>query len=111
MLGITQQVQPVTGAVAMNYEFAPGKEFVFEEVRIHLSAASATVENFVITLQSARGSEYNTKLYSQDMNIVQDLIYQPVDPHEFGAGDSLLFAWTNTNTRTYGMEIVYKAAD
>lgn len=111
MMGIKQQVQPVTGVIAMSYEFAPGKEFSFEEVRIHLSAASGTVENFVITLQSGKGSEYNVNVYSKDMNTVQDLVYQPVDPQEFEAADSLLFTWANTNSRTYGMEIIFKAAE
>lgn len=111
MMGLKQQIQPVTGSGAMSYTFIPGKEFVFEEVRIHLSAASSTSENFVVTLDSGRGSEYDVKLYSQDMDTVQDLIYQPVDPHEFEAEDSLVFTWTNTNSRTWGMEIVYKAAE
>lgn len=110
MIGVDKQVQEVTGAVAMSYTFAPGKRFVFEEVRIHLSAASATSENFTITIASSKGSEYNTKIYSKDMDTVQDLVYQPEQAHELEAEDSLVFAWTNSNTRTYGMEIIYRAS-
>jgi len=107
---IDVQTQPVTGQGAMSYEFAPAKEFVLEEIRLHLDAASATPENFVITLQSARGTLHNVKLYSVDMDTVQDLIYQPDKPHNFTAEDSLLFTWTNTNAKTWGLEIVFKAA-
>lgn len=111
MVGVKKQTQPVTGAGVMSYTFAPGKDFVFEEVRLHLNAASATAENFVIQLVSSRGSLYNINLYTKNMNTVQDLAYQPVKPHEFGAEDSLTFTWTNTNLKTWGMEIVYKAAE
>jgi hypothetical protein len=109
MMGLEKQSDHSTAAVAMSYTFAPGKKFTFEEVRIHLSAASATSENFVITIQSAKGSAYNVVLYTQDMDTVQDLVYQPTKEHELNDGDSLLFTWTNTNLRTYGMEIQYKA--
>ena len=110
MMGIDLQTQPVTGTGAMSYSFAPGKEFTFEEVRLHLSDALAPAENFVITLVSGKGSLYNVILYSKDMNLVQDLVYQPEQPHNFDPADSLTFAWTNTNGKTWGMEIVYKAS-
>jgi len=111
MMGVRRQVQSVTGSGAMDYTFTPGKEFVLTEVRIHLSAASATAENFVIAVDSPKGSEYDVVLYSRDMNTVQDLVYQPDPRHGFAAGESLKFTWTNTNARTYAMEIIYKAAD
>ena len=110
MIGIDLQTQPVTGTGAMSYSFAPGKEFSFEEVRLHLSDALAPAENFVITLVSSKGALYNVKLYSKDMDSVQDLMYQPAKQHDFGPKDSLLFTWTNTNAKTWGMEIVYKAS-
>lgn len=108
MIGVKKQTQPITGTGAMSYTFAPGKEFTFEEVRLHLSAACTNVENFVITLQSKEGALHNVKLYSVAMNTVQDLVYQPTKPHIFGPSDSLTFTWTNANGRTWGMEIIYK---
>jgi len=110
MLGVKRQTQPVTGAGAMDYTFTPDKEFVFEGIRLHLDAASATVEDFVIQLDSSKGSLYDVKLYAKDMNTVQDLIYQPEVQHGFMAGDSLKFTWANTNLKTWGMEIVFKAS-
>lgn len=111
MMGTKRQSQPVNGSGAMSYTLVPNKEFVFEEVRIHLSAASATSEDFTITLSSGKGAVYNVVLYRQDMNTLADLVYQPDPGHEFEPNDSLVFAWTNTNARTWGMEILYKAGD
>jgi hypothetical protein len=110
MIGVDVQKDYSTGAAAISYTFAPGKKISFEELRLNLSAASATAENFVITLKSHKGTAYDVVLYSRDMNTVQDLVYIPERVHQLEDGDSLLFEWTNTNTRTYGMEIVYKAA-
>jgi len=110
MLGIDTQKSYETGAGAMSVTFTPGKDFTFEEVRLHLSAASATAENFVVTLVSGKGAVYNIKLYSQDMDTVQDLVYQPEKKHDFDEGDSLTFTWTNTNARTWGLEIAYTAS-
>lgn len=109
MIGVDQKRDFSTAAVAMSKTFAPGVRFTFEEVRLHLSAASATSENFVITLQSHKGSVYNVVLYTYDMDTVGDLVYIPATPHVLEVGDSLLLEWTNTNLRTYGLEILYKA--
>lgn len=109
MIGVKTQTQPATGTGAMSYTFAPGKEFVFEEIRLHLGVACATAENLVITLVSGKGSLYNVNLYTKAMNTVKDLIYQPEKPHLFDPADSLTFVWANANSRTWGMEIVYKA--
>lgn len=110
MVGVKKQSDFSTAAIAMSKTFAPAKEFQFEEVRIHLSAASSTSENFIITLLSVKGSVYNVVLYTRDMDTLQDLVYQPTKEHKFEDGDRLSFTWTNTNLRTYGMEIIYKAA-
>lgn len=108
MVGIETLTEPATGAGALSVTFAPNKEFVFKEMRLHLGVASATTENLVITIQSNKGSTYNTKIYSRDMNSVQDLVYQPSKEHPLIAGDSLKIEWTNTNLRTWGLEIIYK---
>lgn len=99
-----------TGSGAMNYTFAPNKEFELEEIRLHLDSASATAENFVVQLQSAKGSAYNVKLYSKDMNTVQDLVYQPTKPHDLREEDELKFTWANSNSKTWGLEIIWKGA-
>lgn len=110
MMGIDKQEEIVTGTGTMNHTFAPGKEFVFEEVRLHLNEVPTTEQDFVITLVSSKGDVYNVKLYSKDMNAVQDVVYQPENPHEFISKDSLTFTWANANSKIWGMEIIYRAA-
>lgn len=103
-------ISRVTGAAAMSSTLSPTYSFELIDVRIHLDAASATSENFTITLDSAKGTAYDTLVYSRDMDTVTDIIWTPEETLKFAAGDSLIFAWANTNTRTYGLEIRYRRA-
>ncbi|MFB0556085.1 MAG: hypothetical protein ACETWQ_22510 [Phycisphaerae bacterium] len=98
------------GTGAMDYTFAPNKEFTFEEVRLHLNEYATATENFVIQLQSSKGSAFNVKLYSKDMNGVQDIVYQPTKEHDIREEDSLKFTWPNTQSKTWGLEIIWKGA-
>ncbi len=96
-----------TGSAAINREVSPAKDGQFEGIRIHLSAASATSENLVVTLVSNAGTEYDVVLDTQDMNTLSDYVYQPTRPHPFVNGDKIKVTWANTNTRTYGLEILW----
>ena len=98
------------GVTAANTFIQPGKPFELLEVRVHLNAASATSENLVISLDGgAAAAKYDTVLATQDMNTVADYVYTPTRPHRFThASDKLIMTWTNTNTKTYGIEIVYR---
>ena len=44
--------------------------------RVHLNAASATSENLVVAIDSAQGTAFDAKLYSKDMNTLQDVLYK-----------------------------------
>jgi len=97
-----------TGSAALDTTLAPGEAFRIVEVRIHLSAASATSENFTITLDSYAGDAYDVVLKSQDLNGLSNFVWVPEDERYFHKNDELDFAWANTNTRTYGLEILYE---
>jgi hypothetical protein len=47
-------------------------------------------------------------MFSQDMNTVQDLMWLPDQPVPILGGDVVDFAYANTNTRTYGLEVIYQ---
>lgn len=89
---------------------APGQEFEFGGFRLHLNAASATTENLTITLDGGAGTDiYDTNLYTKDMNGVQDIVYNIKDvPEQFDKLDEITFAWANSNTKTYGLEIFWR---
>ncbi|TET68693.1 MAG: hypothetical protein E3J56_11065 [Candidatus Aminicenantes bacterium] len=89
---------------------APGQAFEFNGFRLHLNAASATTENLTITLDGGAGTDiFDTEIYSKDMNGVQNIIWMPEDgPIPFGKDDELDFAWANSNTKTYGVEALWR---
>lgn len=91
----------------MRVKLDPGRGFQLEEVRLHLSAAGGSSENFTTTVQSAAGDEYNAVLNTQDMNAATDEHYQPTRPVFLAKGDTLLFEWANSNTKTWGLEVVW----
>lgn len=89
---------------------APGQEFEFGGFRLHLNAASATTENLTITLDAGAGTDiYDTNLYTKDMNTIQDIVWNIKDtPMQFDKLDELDFAWGNSNTKTYGLEVFWR---
>ena len=77
------------------------------EIRVHLDSASATTENLVIYVDSASGSAYDINVITEDMNTVQDL--RACLDLLLLDGDVLTFTWANSDSRTYGLEIIYQA--
>ncbi len=86
---------------------APERAWQLEEVRVHLSAAGGAAEDLTATMDAGAGAAYDTVILSQDMAAVADLVYRPERPHIFSATDELDFAYANTNTRTYGIEVYW----
>ncbi|MBU0470555.1 MAG: hypothetical protein KJ984_03710, partial [Nanoarchaeota archaeon] len=85
--------------------------FEFLGFEIHLSAASATSENLVIARDSVLGSTYDTKIYSKNMNAIQDIIYMiPKDePVLCDADDVIDLTWDNTNTKTWTIKFFVRS--
>lgn len=108
---VTGKAKPhrATGALAIASSLTPTGPIVLVSVRLHLSAAGGTAsENFTVTVNSATDAVYDTVIFSQDMNAVQDLLWVPEQPIPIVNCDVLDFAWANANTRTYGLEVVYR---
>ena len=98
--------QRETGAATLDMLVSPGVAFSVESLRVHLSAAPATVENLVVSAVSP-GTVYNVVLLEQAMAAVTDLHWQPARPIPFMAGSGVRVAWSNAATRTYGCEVVF----
>ena len=103
----TTRTQRATGAAAIATTVAPGVPWQLESVRVHLSAAGGAGD-LTITVDHSAGANYDTLLLTQDMTAVTSLIWTPDRPIEFLAEDEVDIAWANANTRTYGLEIVFK---
>ena len=97
-----------TGAGALAATIAPGVAFQIEEIRVHLGSASATSENITVTLDHAEGAAYDVVLKAQDMNAVVDFVWIPARPAIIPTGSEVDIAWANTNTETFGLEVLYK---
>lgn len=113
-------VKGITGAAGItstNGSLSLDVPWYFAGFKLHLSAAPAASENFVITQDAARGSAYDVVLYKEDLSshsisltAVADLVVMFEDPISMSAKDTIVVTWTNTNTRTYGLELFYGRA-
>ena len=97
-----------TGNSTLAETLAPGVAFELKEVRLHLDAASATAENFTITVDSITNAVYDTVLLAKDMNAVTNYVWIPDNRRFFFATDELDFAWGNSNTKTWGLEVLWQ---
>lgn len=81
----------------------PFKWYGFE---IHLSAASTTSENLVVSKDAARGAGFDSKLYSKNMNGVQDIVYMvpEEEPVRCEKNTVIDLTWDNTDAVTWGVK-------
>jgi len=103
----TTRTHRATGAVAIASTLAPGVAWQLESIRVHLSAAGGAGD-LTATIDHGSNAVYDILILTQDMTAVTDLVWSPERPMEFLADDELDIAYANANTRTYGLEIVYK---
>jgi hypothetical protein len=84
-----------------------GQHYRLVSVTCLLNAAPTTSENFVITLDQNAGAAYDVQLYSTDLaaGSVTDLVWFPDEQLLLEGGDSIDVTYTNTDTRTYGLQI------
>ncbi len=103
------RVQKSTGAAAIALTLTPVGPIVLTCVKLHLNGVGGAAENFTITINSATGSAYDVVLFSQDMAAVTDILWVPDQPIPIVNNDPVDFAYANSNTKTYGLEVTYKA--
>ena len=98
-----------TGAAGIALTIAPGYAWNLREIRVHLSAAGDD-ESFTATMDAGLGANYDTLLYSVNMSGVTSLVKTFSPPIEMSKTDEVDIAYTNTSTRTYGIEVKYNAS-
>lgn len=96
-----------TGSAAISYTLTMTQDVLWEEFNIHLSAAGGA-GTLTITLDANAGAVYDVVLFSQSMVAETDVIYRPERPRALVAGDKLVIAWANANSRTYGLELQWR---
>jgi len=104
-------IDRTTGAAAINIAFAGGvigRPWCLHGVRVHLSAAGGAVEDLTITVDGGvTAAVYDTLLFTQAMAAVTDIVWTPDAPIHLEGRDVLDIAYANSNTRTYGVEIIF----
>ena len=99
-----------TGAAAIAEAVSPGVPFRLLRVSLHLSAAPTTSENFTVTNDAGDGAVYDTVEYKRDLSVgsLTDLSVIFGEGYEYKSNDEIDITYTNTDTRTYGLTIVYE---
>jgi len=99
-----------TGSSAIAKAVAPGALFRLLRVELHLSAAPTTSEDFTIDLDAGDGAAYDVNYVTEDLSVgsVTDRTWIFGEGYEFEADDEIDIAYTNTDTGTYGLRIVYE---
>ena len=98
-----------TGAAATAFTLTPEISSInwwVYEVRIHLAGA-ATQETLTVSIDSDTNAVYDVTLFSQAMANLTDVVFRPDQPIPLAPGDTLKVDWANTDTETYGIEVVY----
>jgi hypothetical protein len=102
--------ETLAGTETATITLAPGVAFEILEVRMHLNSNPTTAEYFTVTLDCNSGSAYDVVLYKHDFSDPPntDLLWIPHRQNDFDPGDKLVFAWTNTDAVTWGLEVKYR---
>lgn len=94
------------GTETIKFTVDPECDFVLLQVNLHLSAAAATVEDFVCGLDADIGSAFDQNIITEDVNGHADLGWST--EKYYMNGDKLVFTLPNTDGRTYGLNIKYR---
>jgi len=97
-----------TGNTALSTALSPKTPFRLLGAQLHLNAA-ATQQTFTITCDAGRVANlYDTKLYSKALAGVQDIVLTFGEGYDFKVEDEIDCAWTNTDTKTFGLTLTYQ---
>ena len=102
--------QVATGAAAISVTLKPTQRFRLDGITLHLNAAPTTSQNFTVTLNSNEAAAYDTVLFKHDLTVgsITDLdLTFGEKQHKYDPGTAIDVAWTNTDTKTYGLTIYY----
>lgn len=105
----SEQAFTPAGTETITVTLYPQTAFCFLEARLKLNTAPTTDENFTMTLDSGHGSSYDVVL--DTVPVLGDTSFHRVatrnDGFSFRHDDKLVFGWTNTDGRTWGLEVIY----
>lgn len=83
------------------------KPFELIDIRLHVNTAPTTAENFTINLDAEAGSAFDVNILTVPMAGVKDEALLEINM-KFETGDKIVFAWANTDARTWGLTYRYR---
>ena len=108
---VFKPVQTGNGTITLDGDVPVGQHYRLVSVTLNLNTAPTTSENYTITLDANAGAVYDTLLYTLDLSAaaVTDLVWQPDEEIILEGGDQIEVRYDNTDTRTFGAQITFKA--
>ena len=110
--GISKQIykHTATGSAAIAEAVTSIAPFRLLRIEVKFSSAPSTSQNFTVTLDAGDDSEYDALIDSVDPSVGSQttLIFKYGKGYEYEADDEIDIAWTNTDTRTYGLRVIYE---
>ena len=99
----------ISGTTAVAYTLNPKFAFQLMDFRAHIVTDTSTTasESLTLTADHHSGTPFDILLYTKSMVAVTD-IYRSFDRMRFVGGDEVDFAWANTNSKTWGLEVKYR---
>ena len=99
-------------AQTIKVAIVPNARFVFVGFSIKMDAAPTQSESFTITLDSNDGQNFDVLVFSRNWSTLSDTDFIWTTPEDelipFEKDDILRVAWTNTNTKTYGLKLWFR---
>ena len=94
-------------AIATSMTVPEGATYRLKSVSLKMSAAPTTSQDLTITLNANAGAAYDAVLYRFDLSVeaVTSLVWFPDEDLDLEAGDAIDVCYTNTDVRTYGVQI------
>lgn len=96
-----------SGAIATTMTVPAGRTYRLMSVSLKYNTAPTTSQAFTVTLNAKAGATYDVLLYTVDPSVgaITALVWQPDEPLYLEGGDAIVTAYTNTDSRTFGVQI------
>ena len=105
MVSVQLKAPTTDQKAALDAANSPNASNAFATAQDITDQTAATQETFTLKADAGRGSAYDTLLVSQAMNTITDISETFEGIYDFYADDEIDGAWTNTDTKTFGLTI------
>ncbi len=108
----TSIITPSTGVDTAIATLAPGANFHFSGLRLHIGSALAAAETLTVTLNANAGPAYDTVLFSSDLGTpdIRDVVLEcEGKAYDFVNGDEIVIALSaNVGGDTWGCQTIHE---